>query len=423
MQEAFLHYLWNNGLFSNNPVITTHGVPLEILHRGIHNNDAGPDFFNAKIKIGNTVWAGNVEIHVKSSDWIKHNHTKNPAYQNVILHVVAVNDCPIMNHLNEPIPAIELKSAPGVYEQFLYLMQYKGWIPCESFVSKVTDFTWAAWKDTLLVERLYQKSQLIAERFERNNHHWEETFYQTLAYNFGFKVNSQPFEMLARSLPQQILAKHKDDLQLTEALLFGQSGLLPINTTEEYIQKLGLNYKHLANKFKLKPIASELWKFSKIRPANFPTLRIAQFSALVHQSFSLMSMLLESKSVGEAENYFQLKASNYWNTHYLFGNESKFMEKHLGVENFHNLVINTLAPFLFFYADRHKQTQIAEKAILWLNEIPAEQNQIVSHWQQLGVNCSTALDSQALIQLKNNYCQTRKCLNCRIGNQVIQYRF
>lgn len=423
MQEAFLHYLWKYQLHQQQALSLTDGRAITVHSAGQHNQDSGPDFFNARITIDETLWAGNVEIHVNASDWLKHKHQNDKAYANVILHVVANPDVDIRRESGEKVPMLQLIAPRGVYEQYLYLMQSRQWVPCESFIGKVDAFTILQWKEALLVERLSQKAQSIEERFIHNKNNWEETFYQSLASNFGFKTNSQPFEMLARSLPLLYLAKHKDQLSLIEAFLFGQAGLLPEKPATDYEKQLHADYKHLSAKFQLKSGSGHLWKFSKLRPGNFPTVRLAQFAALVYKSSALLSRILEMEKVKDLQSFFALQASDYWNTHYTFSNESPFKPKHLGLASFYNIVINTVVPFLFFYGKSHNKPAYAEKALTWLTEIPAEKNQLIEHWNQLGLEVQSAFDSQALIQLKNNYCNYRLCLNCRIGNQVLRHRF
>jgi hypothetical protein len=337
--------------------------------------------------------------------------------------VVANPDVDIRRESGEKVPVLQLIAPRGVYEQYVYLMQSQQWVPCESFIAKVDAFTILQWKEALLVERLSQKAQRIEERFIQNKNNWEETFYQSLAANFGFKINSQPFEMMARSLPLIYLAKHKDQLTLIEALLFGQAGLIPENPAGDYEKQLEANYKHLAAKFQLKSSSGHLWKFAKLRPGNFPTVRLAQFAALIFKSSALLSKILEIEKVSDLHSLFTLQASAYWNTHYTFSNESPYKTKHLGNASFYNLVINTVVPFVFFYGKAHRNNAYTEKALSWLTEIPAEKNHIITHWNQLGMEVQTAFDTQALIQLKNNYCNYRLCLNCRIGNQVLRHRF
>jgi hypothetical protein len=422
MKEDFLHYLWKYSLYKK-ALALADGTSVEVLSAGDHNTNAGPDFFNAKVKIGDTVWAGNVEIHVHASDWLKHKHQKDSAYDNIILHVVAINDVEIKRENGEIIPVLELSVPKNLYEQYLYLMQSKSWVPCESFINKVNEFVIYEWKDALLVERLAHKSQLIEERWHQNNKNWEETFYQTLAANFGFKINSLPFEMLSKSIPLQFLGKHKDDLALIEAMLFGQSGLLPENPGDDYTRQLTKDYVHLKNKFNLQPMSGHLWKFSKLRPSNFPTIRLAEFAALIHKSNALMSRIIEAKNFTELKQYFELEVSPYWHNHYVFEKESPQKIKHFGETAFDNIIINSIAPFFALYARLKNQTAYAEKSLEWLSLLKAEQNQITDHWQQIGLEVKSAFDSQALIQLKNMYCNQRQCLQCRIGNQVLRHTF
>lgn len=419
MKEDFLHYLWKFGLYSES-LVSSSGNLIEVINPGSHNTDSGPDFFNAKLKIDETVWAGNVEIHVNASDWNKHKHQQNEAYDNIILHVVANNDLQICRKNGESITTLEIKAQKNIYEQYLYLMQTSDWVPCESFISKIDDFTILQTKEALLVERLKEKSEVIAQKLHANNFNWEETFYQTLAYNFGFKTNALPFEMLAKSISLIQLGKHKDNLPLIEAMLFGQAGLLQNSDEDIYLQQLNNDYKHLAKKFNLKPLNSSIWKYMRLRPANFPTVRIAQFAALIHQSTALFSKLLKANSIDEIKELFQVQASEYWNTHYSFISNSDKMPKRLGLSALYNIIINTISPVLFYYGELKQQPEYREKALEYLLKIPAERNSILNKWANLGVEAKNAFDSQALIQLKNVYCNKRNCLACRIGNQVIK---
>jgi len=418
MKEDFLHYIWQYSLYKT-PLKLSDNTIIDVLFCGEHNHNAGPDFLNAKIKINNVTWVGNVEIHIKASDWIKHNHQNNKMYNNVVLHVVLQNDIAI-KHLNgEIIPTVILDYPKNIYEQYLLLVNSKDWIPCQPFINRVDSFTILQWKESLMVERLYQKSKAIKERFVLNNNNWEETFYQSLAFNFGFKVNSAPFEMLAKSLSLKYLLKHKNQLSLIEAMVFGQSGLLPKNSADEYVLQLIKDYTHLKNKFKLKPIDGYIWKFSQLRPPNFPTIRLAQFSMLIYKSTSLFSKIIESKKLDDVNKLFKVKVSEYWQTHYVFNKESVNKQKWLGDSTFQNIVINTIAPFFMLISKIKDNQKYTERALDWLLKLSPEDNNITRHWEQLGVKIDNAFDSQSLIQLKNLYCNKYKCLNCKIGNQVI----
>lgn len=421
MKEEFLHYLWKYNLYTT-PLLLSSGELVKVVNPGEHNFDSGPDFFNAKIKIGETIWAGNVEIHVNASDWKKHKHQYNDAYDSIALHVVANNDFEVSRKNGKIIPTLELQAPKNIYEQYLYLMQTNDWIPCKAFIADINDFTILQSKESLLIERLKEKSDILEQRFKANNNNWEETFYQSLANNFGFKTNAQPFEMLAKTIPLSYLGKHKDQLPLIEAMLFGQSGLLNTESKNEYLKQLETDYKHLSSKFSLTPLNSSLWKFMRLRPANFPTIRIAQFSALIHKSNALFSKLIQANSISDIKELFVIQASAYWDTHYSFKSTSASKAKRLGLSAFYNIVINTIAPMLFYYGQQKNQLEYSEKALQYLCEIPSEQNSIIKKWTEIGLNANNAFDSQALIQLKNKYCKNRKCLSCRIGNQVIKHK-
>ncbi|HKJ43023.1 MAG TPA: DUF2851 family protein, partial [Sunxiuqinia sp.] len=396
------------------------GQVVEVIQPGQHNLDAGPDFFNARIRIGETTWAGNVEIHQKASDWFRHKHEQDAAYDNVVLHVVKENDRDVTNTKNEVLPGVELVYPDSHNENYLELMQSKGWIACSDHFHAVDSLALQIWFHGLMVERLQQKTESIVQQLKQNKNDWNETFYQFLARNFGFKINSVPFELLSRVLPLSVLAKHKGDLFQLEALLFGTAGLLNEQLLgDDYFLALRREYSFLYKKYKLKPIESHLWKFLRLRPVNFPTVRLAQFAALIHQSTALFSTLVEEKDLEKIHRLFDVKASDYWDTHYRFNKTSPKRTKKLGDSAFQNIIINTVVPFLFVYGDYHNQQHLKDKALDFLEKLQAEKNSIVTNWQKLGVEVRSAFDSQALIQLKNCYCNPKNCLNCRIGTKLI----
>lgn len=422
MKEEFLHYLWKYQLYNNHEHLIVDGKTVEVMHPGEHNTDSGPDFFNAKIKIGETIWAGNVEVHVKASDWKKHNHQHDKAYDNVVLHVVAENDYSVQRSSGEQIPTLSVRGDESMLEQYNYLMKNKAWVPCETFINKIDSFIFLQWKERLLVERLQEKSLVINHRYQQCNNNFEEVFYQTLAANMGFKTNAQPFEHLAKNLPIAYLAKHKDELPMLEAMLLGQAGLIPKESKDAYVIQLQKNYKHLKAKFGLHPMDDHWWKFMRMRPANFPTLRIIQFAALIYQSSSLFSKVLEAKTLGDLQKLFEVKVSKFWETHYTFNKSSEEKAKQLGKQAFGNIVINTVAPTLFFYGKIKGRPEYYQKAMDLLLELKPENNSIVRAWKSMGLDVERAFDSQALIQLKNVYCKNRKCLNCSIGDQVLKFK-
>ncbi|HHH50086.1 MAG TPA: DUF2851 family protein [Saprospiraceae bacterium] len=422
MKEDFLHYLWRLKKFDFTKLQTTAGEKIQIQQTGTLNHNAGPDFINAKIQIGDTLWAGNVEMHLKSSEWLLHNHQKDKAYNNVILHVVLEEDQTIKRQTGEKIPCLELKKRVPQKLSAIYkkLIHNEYWIPCQHQLHEVKKITRELWLDRLMIERLEEKTQAIAQRFEANKQNWEETFYQMLSRNFGVKVNAEAFELLAKSVSILSLAKHKNNLFQLEALLFGQAGLLDEDFKEEYPQKLKTEYTHLRKKFNLTPIHATHWKFLRLRPANFPTVRIAQLAMLIFQSSHLFSKILAIQNVKEVENMFELSISNYWQTHYVFDKKSIKRKKTLGKNTIHLFVINTIVPFLFFYGNKKGDEKFKDKAMQLLAELPAEKNSIIKKWEELGIHPKSAYQSQALLQLKNNYCQQKKCLNCSIGHAILK---
>lgn len=420
MNEDFLQFIWKHRLFHPNKLKTEQEEGIKVIHPGQQNRDAGPDFFNARIRIGETTWAGNVEIHQRSSDWFRHKHEQDAAYDNVVLHVVQKNDKEIKNTKGEIIPTVELEY-PGYLEQnYETLLKSKQWISCADSFHEVDPLELQIWFHGLMVERLQQKTANIIQQLSLNNNDWNETFYQFLARNFGFKTNTVPFELLSRALPLSVLSKHKSDLFQLEALLFGTAGLLNEQLLgDDYFLALRQEFSFLYKKYKLHPIEPHLWKFLRLRPVNFPTVRLAQFAALIHQSTALFSHLVEEKDLSKIHQLFNVKASDYWDTHYRFNKTSPKRQKSLGDSAFQNIIINTVVPFLFVYGDYHNQQQLKDKALDFLENLPAEKNSILDNWQKLGVEVRSAFDSQALIQLKNCYCNPKNCLNCRIGTKLI----
>ncbi|MBL7782294.1 MAG: DUF2851 family protein [Saprospiraceae bacterium] len=422
MRESFLHFLWRWRRFHLHALCTTQGQPLEILHPGEWNTHAGPDFFNARIRLGDTLWAGNVEIHLRSSDWMLHGHQRDPAYDNVVLHVVLEEDLPAMHTSGERIPCLELKERipANILDTYQRLEQERAWIPCESFFAQTPDIVRLNWLDRLLVERLEQKTEAIATLLEATGNHWEEAFYRLLARNFGLKVNAQPFEMLAASLPLSVLAKHRSNAFQIEALLFGQAGLLAADFQEEYPAALAKEYRFLQHKYQLAPIESKQWKFLRLRPANFPSIRLAQFSALLHRSAPLLSQILEVSSLRQIEHLFSVEPGEYWLTHFQLDKPSAKRSKTPGRDFIHLLTINTIVPFLFHYG-RQKHTERYEKRAMHLLEsLPAESNAVLDGWRTLGIEARHAYQSQALLHLKTRYCDAQRCLECAVGNAILK---
>jgi len=421
MTEEFLHYIWQYRLFDKN-LETNTGQEIFVVHPGFKNTDAGPDFFQARIKIGDTLWAGNVEIHNRASDWYLHQHQHDAAYSNIILHVVYEDDQQVLDKYDQPVATLELagKFSSRLFNKYQAFLYNKSWIPCSTDVSTIDALIWQSWLERLVVERIERKSFEIKQRLNLNLNDWEETFYQVLAGSFGFKVNEQPFLLLAKSLPLSVLGKHKDNLFQLEALLLGQAGLLRNDFADEYLQLLAKEYDFLKKKFSLNPIPGHLWKFLRLRPSNFPTIRISQFAALIYQSQNLFSKILGCKTAQEVISMFDLKASDYWETHYVFDKPAPKSAKRFGDAAIQTIIINTVVHFLFLYGNEKGNNSSKDKAIEFLVSLPPEQNNIITGFEKLGVKAQNAFETQALIELKNKYCALKKCLHCRVGLSLLR---
>lgn len=422
IREDFLHYLWRTRRFESTDLRSTEGEPIQILQPGTYNTDSGPDFTNARIRIGDTTWAGNVEMHLRASDWPAHGHQHDRAYDNVILHVVLEEDQPVLRPNGERIPCLELKNLtpPRLSTLYLQLIDNEHWIPCQHHFYQVEALTKAMWLERLLVERMAQKTDAFEQMLAQTGQDWEAAFYQALARGFGVRINAAPFELLAKSTPLRTLLKHKNNLLQLEALLFGQAGLLANDFSDAYPRQLQKEYAHLQHKYSLTPIRGESWKFMRLRPAAFPTVRIAQFAMLLFQSEHLFSKVLAASKVTELENMFELRLSNYWLTHYVFDKESPKSRKNLGKNAIQLLIVNTVAPFVFLYGRLRAAQHYQDRALQWLQQLPPERNQIIDKWQTLGVSVHSAHGTQALLQLKNGYCDRKRCLECAIGNAVLK---
>lgn len=419
MKESILHYIWQQKLFKAHGLRTTDGEELEIIDVGRLNVDAGPDFFNAKVKIGDTVWAGNIEIHLRSSDWKKHQHQHDKNYNTVILHVVKTADEIVIRADGDKIPQLELSYSESIEVNYHTLLNEQKWIPCADKIQSVPDIFIQSWKSSLMIERLEHKIATIDKLLAENNQHWEDTFYISLARSYGFNTNGQAFESLAKSLPLSALAKHKDNLFQLEAMLFGQAGLLPEQSDDPYVLRLKQEYDFLKSKFQLEAMDGSLWKLLRLRPGSFPHLRIAQFASLIHKSSKLFSQIISSPRKESLVDLFKTETSEYWKTHYLFEKESPMKVKNIGTQSIYGILINTVVPLLFCYAKSKGSQDMKDKALRLLDEIPAEQNTITAGWRSLGLEVLSAYDSQALIQLKKCYCDEKKCLRCRIGHKVL----
>ncbi len=420
MTEDFLYYLWSLKLLQGE-LVTTDQQKITIIHPGQRNYDSGPDFFNSRIKIGGTEWAGNVEMHVASSDWIKHGHQADRAYDSVILHVVYDADMPIINSHNEEIPTLMVKGhfPEAILYRYQRLLGAREWIPCATNLKQVSDLVIYSWLDRVLVDRLQRKTDFILQILNDTHNDWQEAFYISLARSFGFSTNNQPFEQLARVLPLKIVGKHSDSLFQVEALLYGQAGLLNPRIKDGYLQDLIQEYQFLASKYQLKSVQSWAWKFMRMRPVNFPTIRISQFAKLITKDGHLLSKVIEVEKLQQLKALFEVEVSEYWLSHYSFGKPSKAKSKSFGADSFDLILINTIVPFLYLYGLHQNDPSISDRALVYLQQTKPENNGIVRRWSTSGVKVNNAAQSQALLTLKNDYCNNIKCLECAIGNAIL----
>jgi len=439
MREEFLYYIWENRL-NDKDLKTAEGETVEVVATGYRNTDSGPDFLEAKIQIGDKLWAGHVEIHVKSSDWNRHGHQTDKAYKNVILHVVYEND----SRVND-IPTLELKGHfdETLFSQYQKLISSKNWIPCEKSIAKVPVFTRLSWLDRMAVERLESKSETVTKTLEANQFDWEDALYKLLMRYLGLKVNNEAFEYLANILPFKTLLKHTDNILQVEAMLMGCAGFLEEDFTEDYPLLLKREFNVMRAKFSLLTMPAERWKFMRMRPSNFPTIRLAQMAQLIHKNGCLFSKIRAAKATAEVKALFDVAASEYWETHWRFPKHDRLPQcdsptdlksrtvglsyhgsrktpKHLGDTTIDVLIINAVTPLLFCYGKLHKDESVCETAMQFLEDTEAEDNAVIRHYAQCGIKAENAMQTQALLHLFNTYCKRKRCLECRIGNVLMR---
>lgn len=419
--EKLMHYVWQHRLYPTTALYTVDGQPVSIINPGTHNLDAGPDFFNAAIEIGGQTWIGNVEIHVRASDWFRHGHDRDRAYDNVILHVVDNDDMIIRRSDGSQIPQLKLPCSPSLNSEFHRLADSAPvQLSCATAIQSLPKIYLTDWIEALALERLQQKADRIEQLIHTYTGDWEDTCYVTVARSLGFGKNNDPFERLARATPIRFLRKHADSILSIEAFLFGQAGFLEsVKSTDPYIDRLRSEYSFLVNKFGLRRPASLGWKMARMRPHNFPYRRIALLAQMIHDGYSVMSKILDIKDADSARRIFDYRLTGYWATHYTFDSAPAPSPINLSRQSLDILVINAAVPLLYAYAmatANHRQT---DTAIDILHELKPEANSIVAMFDRCGIKCSDAFSSQALIQLRRQYCEQRKCLYCRIGHRTL----
>ena len=404
---------------------TTTGEPVEVIDAGLPNTNAGPDFFNAKLKIGGTLWVGNIEVHTLASDWMRHGHDKDAAYDNVILHVAETVDCEVFRANGVPVPQLQLPCPDPVRQRYDELSHAEIYPPCYSILSSLPKLTVHSWLSALQVERFEQKARVIATRLERCNNHWEDVFFITLARNFGFGLNGDAFEAWASRLPFRAIDKHRDDLFQVEAFFFGQAGLLDeeLPDADGYYLKLQKEFRYLQHKFELSvPMTATQWRFLRLRPGNFPHVRLAQLANLYYKERSLFSRIMEADTLEAVRKLLTVTTSPYWEEHFNFRKVSSSREKQVGKNAQNLIIINTVIPFLYAYGLHKADELLCERATGFLESLKAEDNHIIRHWSGAGLPVSTAADSQALLQLQKEYCDKKDCLRCLFGFEYLRQK-
>ncbi len=416
MKEELLHYIWKFQKFSKKQLYTTDGEAIIVLDPGKHNHYAGPDFIEAKVKIGSTEWYGNIEIHSQSSQWFKHNHHNDSNYNNVILHVVWQHD---LDQFHRPTLTLQERVSTFLLSKYERLMKSKTLIACQDYLPVLTKFEWNQWMNRLVIERLEIKTQRIRNSLNENQNNWQKTFYEQMAYSYGLTTNEDAMLELAKRVPLRLLAKHKHQIHQLESILFGIAGLLPKQAKDNYSQLLLKEFQFLNQKYKLQAMHTENWNFGGIRPATFPTIRIAQFASLISKSHTLFSQVMKPLPKQKLQELLHISASNYWNTHYTFGKTSKEKIKMLGAVKKSNLIINTIIPFQFIYGSEMNNDLLINHTLNMLEHIEKEKNNITQFFEQRGVCNNSAYHSQAIIHLFKEYCRPKHCLDCRVANSYL----
>jgi hypothetical protein len=420
LSEDILHFVWRHGLFSLDDLKTTNGLPLQLINRGIHNHHSGPDFMEAKVKIGETIWAGQIEMHVKASDWYLHHHEKDNAYDNVILHVVYFDDKEVFVS-NQKIPTLVLNGRipPTLFSKYKLLLQKENSIACSVGIKEVKRTIVISQLERSLTDRLERKSEKILEIFQSCNNDWEETIFRTICLQMAGKINMQAMEWLVNEVKLKQLRASGQDLFQKEAFLFGVAGMLN-DPSDDYTIKLKNEFIHLQTKYHLTELNSVIWRFGRMRPAQFPSLRIAQIAAIISRNEFLFEFLLKENVEAIIDNFFNIQPSEYWNNHHQLGKSIKYRSSKMGQMQKELMLINVVAPFIFAYGKYLSEDKWKEKAMDLLFKIKPEKNHILRKWEKVAIKAESAFDSQALIELYNNFCIQKKCITCHIGTSILK---
>jgi hypothetical protein len=422
MNEALLHTVWKYKLLGQTIFKGSKGENIEVISIGEHNQDSGPDFFNSKIKINDVILAGNVEIHIKTSDWLKHRHQKDKAYDNLVLHVVFEHDIELPQNEKFNVSVLELKKYvnPSLLEQYSQLQLSKQTIPCGKSISEVPDVIWKSWLDRLAVTRIEQKTNYIEHLFEYTKQNHEDALYILLCRNFGFKINNEAFELLGKTLSFSTLKKYVDNPIQIEALLYGVAGFLDEFFEDKYPKQLQNEFEFLKHKHQLIPLKREGWKFSKTRPINFPTIRISQLASIINKQKALYHLIEQKPDLKVIKLFFECEPNDYWKTHFKFDLESEESIKSIGETALYSILINTIIPYLFFMSKHNLDSSYVEYALDLLSQIPAEINTKTKAFTKLGIKTQNALESQAQIQLFDTLCTKKMCLECNVAEFLLK---
>ncbi len=420
LTEDILHFIWKNGLFDQNDLMTTEGNKIEIVKNGIHNHHSGPDFNDARIKIGVTLWVGQLEIHIHSSDWYQHKHQNDRTYDNVILHVVYEHDKDVMIN-DKPVPTFELRNRikPSLFRKYKELSLKEAEIPCCDYIAKIKRPIIISQIETSLVERLERKSEKVLKVLAESKNDWEETVFRLLAFQLVGKINEQPMEWLMNEVSLKMLRSSGNNIFEKEAFLLGTAGMLEISP-DEYSQKLNAEFQHQKTKFNLTELNPVIWRYGRMRPAQFPSLSLVQLAAIINRNDFLFASLIENDVKGIIEFFLDVTASDYWKSHHQIGKTIENRSVNLGEMQRDLILINVLAPVLFAYGSFMDEERFKIKASEILLEIKAEKNNILRKWEKSGIKPTSAFDSQGMIELYNNSCIRKKCLTCRIGTNWLK---
>ena len=437
--EKLLHYVWKHRLYEASRLLTTEGEEVEVIDAGQHNMDAGPDFFNAKVRIDGVVWAGHVEIHCDERDWYAHHHDEDEDYENTILHVVerraeseheiVEKYFPVRTASGKRLKTIVITVPASLRKNYERLLKTEEYPRCHEILPSLSPLMVHSWLSSMLVERLDERARAVGDRAERLGGDWERAFFITLARNFGFGKNGDEMEQWATALPLASIVHHRDNMFQVEAMFLGTAGLLEKGTvshaheaaTDEYRQELLREYDYLCKKFRLERTAEIRWNFLRMRPQSFPHIRLVQLADIYcRRTLSLSSVIERSDDVRSLSEMLDCSVSDYWQTHYTFGCQSARSSKRLSAGSRRLIVINTVVPVLWAYADHMHRPELKERALAILEHLPSEDNYILRQWRDCGVKVDTAADSQALIQLKRTRCDRYDCLRCRFAYQILK---